>query len=260
MYMPTKHAVRFTTILLLTLFQACSPSYAYKENAVPKLVELSPRLQALFAKTKLVCFGRYVLAVPQEAQLIWGSASFPSRIDVIRGGLDASKRRVADDVEKLKRKDDTADITYSGVGPIHGSWQLRYYEDDVSKKYGLHFFNTYVNMGDLTFLLGGSVGKGNTENAAAAREAIRARSLRLRAPDEVPNEPGFCIEHGFMLDELYATQEMVSVGIYIPSLPDVTFSISSNKNAYADSPPEIPCQSAGRTGRILFHSASSDKG
>jgi hypothetical protein len=30
---------------------------------------------------------------------------------------------------------------------------------------------------------------------------------------------------------------MVSAGLYLPSLPDVTFSISSNKNAYGDYPP-----------------------
>jgi hypothetical protein len=41
-----------------------------------------------------------------------------------------------------------------------------------------------------------------------------------------------------MADNLYSSQEMVNAGIYIPSLPDVTFSISSNKDAYGDYPPE----------------------
>lgn len=37
-----------------------------------------------------------------------------------------------------------------------------------------------------------------------------------------------------MASSFYGDQEMVNVGIYLPSLPDVTFSISSNKDAYAD--------------------------
>jgi hypothetical protein len=39
-----------------------------------------------------------------------------------------------------------------------------------------------------------------------------------------------------MASSFYDDQEMVNVGIYLPSLSDVTFSISSNKDAYADYP------------------------
>jgi hypothetical protein len=62
--------------------------------------------------------------------------------------------------------------------------------------------------------------------------------LRLRTPDEIPIEPGYCIENGFMTDIDYTDQEMVNIGIEIPSLPDVSFSVSSNKNAYGDYTPE----------------------
>jgi hypothetical protein len=228
---------RLAAGLTVALLQACSPSYSYEENAVPASVKLTPRLHALFANTKLVCFGRYAVEVPQEAQLIWGSASLPSDIDLISGGIEASKLRISADIAKLKRANRTADITYNGNGPIEGSWQIRYYEDELAKKYKLHFFNTYVNKGDLTFILGGSVDDDQTEEAAVTREAIRAKSLRLRGPDEIPAEPGFCIEHGFMADNLPPNQEMVNAGIYLPSLPDVTFSMSSNKDAYGDYPP-----------------------
>lgn len=205
---------------------------------MPEPVKLSHRLQELFAKTKLVCFGRYALQVPQEAQVIWGNVWFPSNIDIISGGTDTIKIRVAKDIAKLKWKDDTAEITYNDKGPIDGSWQIRYYEDEAAREYGLHFFNTYINKGNLTFILRSSVGKGNTEESAINREAFRAKSLRLRASDEVPTEPGYCIEHAFMSDVLYKSQEMVKAGIYLPSLPDVTFSISSNKDAYGDYPPD----------------------
>ena len=236
MTLPTsKFPLRYRAAgLALVLLQACSSSYSYKEKAVPDAVPLSERLQTLFAKTKLVCFGRYALEVPQEAELILGPALITDDIEIIHGGLEASQRRVAADIAQIKRKNRTADITYNKEGPIDASWQIRYYESESAKEYKLHFFNTYVNKGDLTFILGGSVGQIDTEEVAAAKQAALAKSLRLRAADEVPNEPGYCIQHAFMADKLYAGQETVSAGIRFPSLPDVSFSIHSNKNAYAD--------------------------
>jgi hypothetical protein len=220
-------------IVLVSIF-GNSRSYTYKETAVPTPVKLSPRLQALFEKTKILCFGRYAIEVPQEAQLVWGSASFPSEVKITSGGVNEAKRALEEKIASLKRAADTADVTYSGPGPIDDSWQIRYYEDDLSKKYNLYFFNTYVSKGNITFVLGDATEKGESESTVVARQLAKAKSLRLRGAEEVPAEPGFCIEHAFMLGNQYNDQEMVSAGIYLPSLPDVTFSVSSNKDAYAD--------------------------
>lgn len=85
-------------VLVLVLLQACSPNHSFKGKAVPETVKLSERLHALFVKTKLVCFGRYALEVPLEAELIWGEASITDDIKIIDGGLEGSQRRVAADV------------------------------------------------------------------------------------------------------------------------------------------------------------------
>ena len=225
-------------ILAIILLQACTKSYSYKENAVPEPIKLSPRLQALFSKTKLVCFGRYALEVPQEAQLILGSVGVPSNINVIEAGLEEQKFQVAKDIAKIKEDDNTAEITYNGKGPVDDSWQIRYFDDEFSKKTGSLLFKAYLSKGELTFIYAGATrGKNDNEQAAAKRQSMLAKNLRLRAPDEVPTEPGFCIEHAFIADESYADQETASAGIYFPNLPDVTFSISSNKNAYGDYSP-----------------------
>jgi hypothetical protein len=204
---------------------------------VPEPVQLSPRLTELFSKTKLVCFGRYALEVPQEAELSWGSVSFPSTIEVFSGDIDATKRRVEDEVAHLKREEKTAEFTYVGVGPIENSWQIRYYESIFAKTEGLHFITTFVQKEQLAFNLGASVEKGETEEAAASRDALRIKALRLRAAEEIPTSPGYCIEHGFIEGARYDDQEMVSIGIFLPSLPDISFSLSSNKDAYTDYSP-----------------------
>lgn len=208
---------------------------------MPDPVKFSQRLHLLFAKTRLVCFGRYAIEVPQEANLIIGSVGVPTNIKFIKGGLTASKLWVADDIAKIKDAKDTAEIVYNGKGPVEDSWQIRYFEDDYNKKSGDLYFNTYINKGDLTFFIDDSVRQNNkidgridTEAGAADRQAVLATNLRLRAADEAPAEAGFCIEHAFVPDKFYADQETVSAGLFLPSLPDVTFSISSNKDAYGD--------------------------
>jgi hypothetical protein len=224
-------------LLAAAMLMTCSKTYAYKENAVPEAVALSPRLKNLFEETKLVCFGRYALTVPKETQVIWGDVSFPSKIYIFKGAENSIKELVDRDIAKLKSADDDAEITYNERGPIEGSWQMRYYEDKVAKRFNLHFFNTYVSKGDLIFLLGGADSK-KSEEQILALEASRAKSLRLRTDEKIPSDEGYCIPHGFMASSFYGDQEMVNVGIHLPSLPDVTFSISSNKDAYADYPKE----------------------
>jgi len=220
-------------IVLLSLF-GNSRSYTYKESAVPEQVKLSPRLKALFEKTKVLCFGRYALEVPQEAQLIEGNATFGIGIEIVSGGLEKAKLRADEKIRKLKREDSTAEVTYLGPGPIADSWQMRYFEDKYAKADNSLFFETYVSKGAITFVLGDAIEEGETEGTVIARQMAYARSLRLRAAEEVPTEPGFCIQHGFMPGDRPDGQETISAGIYLPSLPDVTFSISSNKDAYAD--------------------------
>lgn len=220
-------------IVLVSLF-GNSRSYTYKETAVPAPVKLSPRLQALFEKTKILCFGRYAIEVPQEAQLDWGGASFPSKVEIVLGDLEKAKAHADERIKKVKWQHDTAEITYGGLGPINDSWQIRYFEDKYAKEDNSLFVYTYISKGNLTFVVGDAIEKGESENTVLARQLSKAKSLRLRAAEEIPAEPGFCIEHGFMLGNQYDDQEMVNAGIYLPSLPDVTFSISSNKDAYAD--------------------------
>jgi hypothetical protein len=188
----------------------------------------------MFEKTKILCFGRYAIEVPQEAQLIPGNATLRNGVDIVSGDLEKAKRRADEQIKKLKWEHDTAEITYLGPGPIDSSWQVRYFESKYHKEDNTLFFDTYISKGDRTFVLGDSISKGENEDTVVARQLERARSLRLRAAEEVPAEPGYCIEHGFIADDRYEAQETITAGIYLPSLPDVTFSISSNKDAYAD--------------------------
>ncbi|MCC7704068.1 hypothetical protein IGS59_17675 [Janthinobacterium sp. GW460P] len=204
---------------------------------MPGNFKLSKRLDALFLKTKIVCFGRYSIEIPKEAELIYGKISFPSRIEVIKGGIIAKDEKITEDLRKIRFNNQSSEIISNENGPIKNSWQIRYFDNKFSKEDGNVLFSTYINKGDITYILTGSTPKGGTVKSAATTQLMRANSLRLRHQDEIPAEPGHCLEGGFMSDDKYDSQEMADAGLYFPSLPDVTFSITANKDAYGDYPP-----------------------
>ena len=98
-------------------------------------------------------------------------------------------------------------------------------------------YDTYIHKGKHIFTMGDVVEDGDKSSTQVAeRQRSFANRLRLRAEDEVPHDPGLCIPHAFVAEDTYAVQEMTHAGLFIPSLPDVSFSISSNKDAYGDYP------------------------
>ena len=79
-------------ISMTALLMVGGQSYAAPENGKLESVAMSPRLQTLFAKTKQVCFGRYAMEVPAEANLGSGAQYFRFFTD-FRGRPPGSSRR-----------------------------------------------------------------------------------------------------------------------------------------------------------------------
>jgi hypothetical protein len=217
-------------MIISMLLHGPSLSYA-KEEIV--MSTLSPRLHALFSKTKLLCFGRYALEVPAEAELTFGRLD----VEVFGGGLHARKKRIESDIQRIRSANRTAEIVYSDLGPVDGSWQIRYYRNDTAKESGTQMFSTYVSKGDLTFVIRDAAEEKIDVVKTSARQKLDALSLRVRKTEESPQTPGLCIEQGFMEESGYNQQETFSAGVHLPSIADFTFSVSSNKDAYADYTP-----------------------
>lgn len=232
-----KIALLTIAIIAMAFLSAYAKKNTDMENMMTGNFKLSKRLETLFFKTKIVCFGRYALEVPREAQLISGGTIILSEIKTILGGITEKNERIAEEIEKIKKSDPTSEIIYDGKGPIENSWQLQYYDGKFSKEDGDLFFKTYVIKGNHIFILDGSKRKDETIADSKRNQMVRANNLRLRDENEVPKEPGYCVKNGFMSDNKYDSQEMADAGLYFPSFPDVTFSITANKNAYGDYPP-----------------------
>jgi len=207
--------------------------YSYKETGVPAHVELSPRLQKLFAKTKTVCFGRYVLDVPEEAQLIFGSfdigAVWKLYPDQAKNITSLSEQYRASVLEK----DRTAEFTYSGPGEVPNSIQIHSFKSNIAKQLNLEGFYTVVAVGENAYSIktGYAPSEGEPRVQVLSKITDLLKNLRPRNNAEIPKESGVCIDEGFVGDSDGKYQEIFAAGIHMPSISDVSFSVSSNKLA-----------------------------
>lgn len=233
-------SMRFITIRYICVFIAAiavavfTQKHYYKGNSMFEFANQTAHLQKLFTKTKILCFGRYAITVPAEAQLISGNYGFPSKISSYYVGEVPVQEKLNEKIDEIKRRDKDAEIIYSGTGPVESSWQLRYFDSDAAKELGLIFFDTYIKRGDFIFHLGNTANSSRTTSQTDQIEMQRAKSLRLRREEDIPSDDGYCIENAFMANSFYDEQETVNIGIFLPSFPDITFFFSSNKNAYSD--------------------------
>ncbi|MDF0604329.1 T6SS immunity protein Tli4 family protein [Neisseriaceae bacterium TC5R-5] len=182
--------------------------------------DLSLRLQRLFAQTKMVCFGRYVLEVPAEAVLLWGAQQVPVPITLYRHAADQLSAYAQAYREQQLGLSKSAEIAYFGAGVLPGSWEVLAYRDHIAKQHGGVSACTFMALTPHLFAWRGK-----------QQIAPLLKQLRVRQPDEVPSEAGVCIDHGFIAELSGQFQEVIEAGIHLPSYPDLSFSVSSNKAA-----------------------------
>ena len=245
----TQQFPRWIACVGLVFLSACSalPSASAKGNTD---MNTSAKIESLFAHTKEICFGRYVLTVPVEAQIAYGE-------NRIKGQPSIIYRNQAKDIQKIantrlqKLKNNKASwqmpiIHHTGAGPIPNSLQLWYSENQISLDYGDYYLSFWVVKGNDVYQFSGyyvdryakSMTDGDRKEADQRHDPHNeqeawdkllplVRATRPRADDEVPTESGFCVPGGFVSDATYKYREQAEMGIRLPSLPDISFSISS---------------------------------
>ena len=196
------------------------------------MTSLSPRLQSLFEKTKTVCFGHFIVEVPTSATVVYGPAEVDYPIDYHPGEGEKVSQHVQSQLVEVERDRDylrrgsefvgekslfgkTIDGAIPGQKLVFGS-----------KDHVFYSIASFVPVGRDLFVQRAS-------SVVSKDDAIKifntvAKQLRLRAEDEVPTEPGVCIEGGFVASQ--REFERASVGVRLKEFPDVHFSIEVSKN------------------------------
>ena len=194
------------------------------------MVDLSPRFQQLFEKTKTVCFGHFQLEVPSTATVVFGPTDVDFPIEYLPGEANETGSHVAAqlvEVEKERRfldKDDVVKLAQFGkvIDGVMPGQKLVF----GSKDHVFYSIDSFIPVGKDLFVQ-------HAASAIVTDESIKslntaASLLRLRAENEVSTEPGMCIEGGFVAWQ--PEFERASIGVRLKEFPDVHFSVEVSKN------------------------------
>jgi hypothetical protein len=209
------------------LLAACEP----REWKTPNMTALTPRLQPLFEKTKSVCFGRFMVDVPESATVSWGLSYVPLGITIYLDGYDQVQEEEQKFVDELKNtkaiylKEIPLFLSEETTSQPPGKIVTGYEGYDAIN--GLKI-NGYFKLGKGGFIVDTRPLRDDEKGTVAEIKSI-AQRLRLRAADEAPAEPGNCIEYAFLPDEPGGYQEVplehVRIGFRLKEFPDTHLSI-----------------------------------
>jgi hypothetical protein len=209
---------------------ACSPQSG---NTLDNAVETK-----MFEHTNTYCFGRFLVDIPREAALEGQSNEFyTKRIETALG-----KEEFYEEVKKIlnKRKNETGKRGFKFLRneyPEGGDIQIIVSKADLYgdivyaidvfalRKLGYYFYFTI---------------EGYNENQIERivdnwRKILP--TLRYRPEYEIPREPGFCFENGFIaMESRQSWNEASSLYFILNEYPDVTIRISSDIMLVSEEP------------------------
>jgi hypothetical protein len=220
-------AVLPAAILLLA---ACD--HNPKEWKTPNMTALTPRLQSLFERTKTVCFGRFMVEVPVSATVAWGGADIPLGVRIYSNGADEVKTSAQKFINELKSEKainhNDAPLLLSVEDIAHPEGKIVTGYEDFQAINGLKITGYFRLVHDGVVIDARPL-RAEKDSTTADIKSI-ARRLRQRAENEVPTEPGNCIENAFLPDSPDDDKdhpgELISIGFRLKEFPDAHLSIS----------------------------------
>lgn len=224
---------RITILSIAAIYlSACQPFINSFDR--PDMTSLSPRLMPLFEQTKTVCFGRFVIDVPTTAIIVVGPSEaetslhfYPHEAGSIANRVAKQLKLVESDRKFLSEKDKVRLPLFGTVIEGAAPGQKLIFGSKDRAGYSMHSFFPVGEHLYVQELDGGVLDEADVDDAKRFFNAI-ATSLRLRTDDEIPEEPGMCVEGGFIpMDMQY---ERVRLGVRLKEFPDVHFSVEAHKN------------------------------
>lgn len=194
------------------------------------MTQLSPRLQPLFEKTKTVCFGRFLIDVPESTTVVWGHAQLPWEIMVLKDGAKEINELAEEKISALKAKRNihhNKPLFISETAITHPPGKIvTGYEDfqsinavQIDGYFSIGQLGVFIDAGD--FL--------NEPSGNAAKVINIVQRLRPRSETEIPSESGNCIENAFLADEpdkgKARSIEHIRIGFRLKEFDDVHISI-----------------------------------
>jgi hypothetical protein len=210
--------IAFATVLALS---ACNR----------KVISLTPRLQTVFENTITICFVRVIVDVPDSAAVVWGDATVTLNVSVHPGGVDEVKALEQKFIDELKREKainhNDVPLLISVDDVIHPEGRIVAGYEDFEAINGLRI-RGYFRINNDGVVIDARPLREDKDETTRLINSI-ARRLRQREENEIPSEPGNCIQHAFLMDEPAPNKETllehVRVGFRLREFPDAHLSI-----------------------------------
>ena len=221
-----RYLVLLVVLLLINFSHGCKKK---DSSNMEGIVDQSNRIENVFEKMKTVCFGRFLVDIPESASVDYGPASVEagitfhkdeaSRLPEILAMYMASNEKNAENIPQYSlEKLPLIGKIYSGIIP---NQKIAFGVLD-SVSYAIYSFIPIEN--NLFIQKYGSLP--NQEIISKINNI--ASNLSLRSERVIPAEQGICIEGGFVSTN--PEHERVAIGVRFQEFPDLRLSIDAHKN------------------------------
>lgn len=194
----------------------------------------SARVLKVFQQTRTVCFGRFLIDVPAESEVVYGPAEVPYPV-LVYPGKSADMENMIE--KKLVEIDKDRPNVYDALAKAD-SMVGKVINGNVPKQklvFGISpasfaFYNiiSYARVGDDVFIQEAEAMSSASKYSTIVQQLNSMASLFLSRSDElIPPEAGICIENGFIRDAGHPMYERISLGVRLSSHPDVHLSLST---------------------------------
>ncbi|WP_342119194.1 T6SS immunity protein Tli4 family protein [Pseudoduganella sp. OTU4001] len=193
------------------------------------------RLSNVFSKTKKVCIGRFIVDIPETAEVVYGPARVPVEISRrpseganLHAAIEEAVRAVEERrwlaLGELKSKSSLLGTVMEGIGP-NQKLVFSIGRGDTAA----YNIQSFVSAGNDLFLQEyEAYGKEDAYEAVRKAKEI-ASLLRYRSEEDIPAEDGICIDGAFLGEPANYMVEAVSLGIRLKEFDDVHMSIQMTK-------------------------------
>jgi hypothetical protein len=188
----------------------------------------------VFEQTKTVCVGRFLIDVPSSAEVVYGPAHVGWEINRVTGAAVEMGKTIEARLAKIESERRLADPADFGPNSMYGkvingdlTGQKLVFGRSSDIAYRLQ---SYVPLGKDLYIQEARPMLSKDEYTEAMSELNSvAKRLRERRDDEIPAEPGLCIDGAFVTDAGAPDYEWVTLGIRLAEFSDVHFSVSMTK-------------------------------
>jgi len=194
--------------------------------------QVPPRVAEAFKKTKTVCFGRFMLDVPETATVSWGPTDVPYRVEV-EPGQAAQVASLAAKAEAAVKGEPRYPLTSGRTlfertfpGPLAG--QITVISQQNFDSDGMFRVESFLPVGPHAVRIE-SLPMGARMDIAIETTNSIGKRLVPRDEGAIPVVQGNCIESAFLPDAAPTGQDMsefVSIGFRLAEFPDIHFSVS----------------------------------